>query len=494
MNETDIKLVETTSTEVKNRLVGPEEILRAIDTGALYVGGKGGVPQSLVTASPSAMGLGSVQRGVEFPSTLRAMTALEMIAPPTGFESLFPVAVQLDRRGNYTAVFDPVAWKNADQTVYYVSISRGNDTTGDGSFAAPYKGIKKALTVGASAGTANITIYVEPGLYDRTYGWQGTVCNKNVNLIALGHVVSSVSFEALTWAADSTAGVFSVARSTVAGVFDKANLNSLGIYSRLAIAATLADCRATPGTYYTDGTTLYVHRIDEAQPTLASTLVTTQTTGAVVSNSVRYYIEGIIFEGAGTNGVFYNNYASGVVGGEIIFNRCAFRYGFSNGLSDTGTRLCISYQCLAYGNDYDGFNHHVGASNGVQPNVVEIECYAFGNGNATDTNYNDNGFTVHESCTALRVGCRAEYNVGPQFADIDSTKVLNLGCIAGQSLAAEGAQRSGFQALHTSTMYLDGCVDEGANSYSFYANTPTGVVAKTKRSTLPTIYGTVGSY
>lgn len=57
MNETEIKLIETTSTEVKNRLVGPEEILRAIDTGVLYVGGKGGVPQALVTAIPSGEGL-----------------------------------------------------------------------------------------------------------------------------------------------------------------------------------------------------------------------------------------------------------------------------------------------------------------------------------------------------------------------------------------------------------------------------------------------------
>ena len=57
MNETEIKLVETTSTEVKSRLIGSEEILRTIDTGALYVGGKGGVPQALVTATSSESGV-----------------------------------------------------------------------------------------------------------------------------------------------------------------------------------------------------------------------------------------------------------------------------------------------------------------------------------------------------------------------------------------------------------------------------------------------------
>lgn len=445
-------------------------------------------PSTVITATPSAL-------GNEFPPTLRSNVMVEQVPPPaSAFESLFPVAVQRDRNGEYRAIFNPLSWKNADQTVIYCSISRGNDTTGTGAYATPYKGIKKALTMAAAAATDNVTIYVEPGFYDRTYGWQGTVCAKNVNLIALGHVVSSVSYEPLVWSADTTAGVYLATRSAVAGVFDKANPTNLGIYSRLAIAASLADCRATKGTYYTDGTTLYVHRVDEVSPTAANTLVTAQTTGAVVSNSVRYYIEGVIFEGAGTNGAFYNNYAAGQTAGEIIFNRCTFRYAFSNGLSSTGSRLCISYQCSAYGNDYDGFNHHVGSANGVFPTVVEIECSSFANGNLSDTAYNDNGFTVHESCTALRVACRAAYNVGPQFADIDASKVWNLGCIAGQSLAADGPQKSGFQALHTCTMYLDGCVDEGINSYSFYANTPTGVVAATKRSVLPNTYGAISAY
>ena len=80
MNETEIKLVETTSTEVKNRLVGPEEILRTIDTGALYVGGKGGVPQALVTASTSGPGL-EIQDG----SDTRSFVTAEVVdGVPTG--------------------------------------------------------------------------------------------------------------------------------------------------------------------------------------------------------------------------------------------------------------------------------------------------------------------------------------------------------------------------------------------------------------------------
>jgi len=52
----DLKIVPVLSTEVKNRLVRPDEILRAIDTGALYVAGPGGEPQSMVTATTTSDG------------------------------------------------------------------------------------------------------------------------------------------------------------------------------------------------------------------------------------------------------------------------------------------------------------------------------------------------------------------------------------------------------------------------------------------------------
>jgi hypothetical protein len=52
----DLKIVPVLSTEVNNRLVGPDEILRVIDTGALYVAGPSGKPQSIITGSTSSDG------------------------------------------------------------------------------------------------------------------------------------------------------------------------------------------------------------------------------------------------------------------------------------------------------------------------------------------------------------------------------------------------------------------------------------------------------
>ena len=54
----DIKVMNAFSTDVKNRYLKPTEHLYAMDTGTHYVCGKDGAPQALVTASPSAQGVG----------------------------------------------------------------------------------------------------------------------------------------------------------------------------------------------------------------------------------------------------------------------------------------------------------------------------------------------------------------------------------------------------------------------------------------------------
>lgn len=51
-------LLETTSTEIKNRILKPGQMLRAIDTGALYYGDKDGKPTAFVGASTSSSGGG----------------------------------------------------------------------------------------------------------------------------------------------------------------------------------------------------------------------------------------------------------------------------------------------------------------------------------------------------------------------------------------------------------------------------------------------------
>ena len=75
-SRSDLKVIPVLSTEIKNRIVGPDEILRCIDTGALYIAGQGGKPQSIVTAATSLSG------GVEFDEPTTA--AIAAIAAANG--------------------------------------------------------------------------------------------------------------------------------------------------------------------------------------------------------------------------------------------------------------------------------------------------------------------------------------------------------------------------------------------------------------------------
>ncbi|MGL4262075.1 MAG: SGNH/GDSL hydrolase family protein [Afipia sp.] len=79
----DFRVLQATSTEVKNRYLTPGEILYAIDTGTYYVGGKDGKPQALISSSTSSDGgLGSKpwQDGVVVKAGDQRVTA---IAPRT---------------------------------------------------------------------------------------------------------------------------------------------------------------------------------------------------------------------------------------------------------------------------------------------------------------------------------------------------------------------------------------------------------------------------
>ena len=59
MSDSEIKLFYAQSSEVKNRILAPDEHLRSIDTGAYYVAGPDGKPQAVLTATTSAQGIGS---------------------------------------------------------------------------------------------------------------------------------------------------------------------------------------------------------------------------------------------------------------------------------------------------------------------------------------------------------------------------------------------------------------------------------------------------
>lgn len=110
-------LLETTSTEIKNRILKPGQMLRAIDTGALYYGDKDGKPTAFVGASTTSSG-GVVFDDATTAGLRRAVGDKQWILKPTAktfwTDASSPVAA------SYEAVVDGVYYlrKNAGSYIF----------------------------------------------------------------------------------------------------------------------------------------------------------------------------------------------------------------------------------------------------------------------------------------------------------------------------------------------------------------------------------------
>lgn len=409
-----------------------------------------------------------------------------MLIPPFSLRGVLPINVFRSHSG-YSASFDLAQWLIKPANVIYVSKSRGNDTTGTGTWAAPYKGFKKALTT-ISAGVAT-TIIVEPGYYDRSIGPNGTSADADLNILANGPVIFSAAYESLTWSAHTVTGVYKATRSAVAAVRDQLVAGPYGEDKALTQVDALATCESTENTWYTDGTTLYVHRADGAVPTNGDFQTNTKVFGEIdngwfsgpSSGTLRRHVySGVIFEG-GRDGAWRSTGSLASALCEVVFDRCTFRYSATkpvggagaapNGMSDVGMRLCILHKCVAYANQSDGFNHHVGVTNTTSPIFAEIDCLSYGNGYNSGVD-NFNGFTSHEYAKGVRVNCFTWSNFGPEFADVHNVKVWNVGCVSLGSIAASVAsQKTGFQALDSVASYNVDCVANGSVNSRYVAGT-----------------------
>lgn len=383
----------------------------------------------------------------------------DLITRPAGFDWQPPV--QIYRIGDRIVTnFDPQQWMIPATATMWVSLSRGSDTTGDGSFSKPYKSIWKAISVMSAA----TTIYVEAGIYDRNYCWKAQAPQHPCNVIAVGgEVVSSLRWEGGSWTLSAT-GTYQATRSITSVVIDEADVDSDGLPARLRKVSSQAICEATPRSWYSDGTTLWVHTFNDRAPD-ASVLVMLDQANGYSNTAVSVFCRGIVFEG-GISG-FANGSTNPTASTRYVFDRCTFRYAKQTGGSFVGAGLVINHRCASYGNLFDGFGYTIGV-NTISPRALEIDCIAYGNGDPSDLTDNDNASTSHNDCRVVRVNTIGKRTYGPIFADIDAAMSWNVGCGSRDSLATNVAiQAAGFQAVGTAKQWMDSCVHRGTGASTY---------------------------
>ncbi|MEX0417853.1 BppU family phage baseplate upper protein [Bacillus sp. C30] len=372
-----------------------------------------------------------------------------------------PINIYKDAIGKITTDFDAATFKPdvTGKKTYYVSLT-GNDTN-DG--LTPQTALKNVFIARAKADVGIIEIAA--GMYEDQSGFNnssGATNSKDIIIRATqgANVVLAAGRFNLTWT--KTAGktnVYQINRSSVAGVYDLKFVDEHGDHKQLAVKTSVDEVDSNPGSYYTDGTVLYVHTVDSRaadQLFVALDLYNFKTVG-----NYKVYLENLKFWGGKEGGVSASLSASTDTP-IIAAKNCEFKYS-TNGAGGFMTLGVTSYaqNCVCAWNSRDGFNYHKGGT--VVAKAIEVNCIGRSSGIGRGTDQ-DNGSTMHDGGKAIRVNCIYHSNEGPNVHDI------TVECESYGSKAKAIARRTNYRVEDNAKMWLDSCIGFDSDS-SLYGST-----------------------
>jgi hypothetical protein len=172
-------------------------------------------------------------------------------------------------------------------------------------------------------------------------------------------------------------------RADVRRVIDLADVDQDGLRPDLVFAASLAACRATPGSWWTDNVTVYVTRADAAAVTDANSRALLMTGNSAVmrgSTGGHMYVSG--FDVMGSIPLILQTGPTW----RFVAEDCTFRYSSGDdgivmptknmwaGVTILNLQAAAFVRCDASANQGDGFNSHINA--GVQAFVFTMTAPA----------------------------------------------------------------------------------------------------------------------
>jgi hypothetical protein len=359
---------------------------------------------------------------------------------------------------------------------YYVDGINGLDTNA-GTKISPFKNIRTAL-----AKTDVGTIWLKGGQSYNRASINGMI-TKNINIRAYEGVPVLGWYDSLTYTLSSgQTKTYQANRSAVQRVIDL-KFSDGEDELEYTKKTSVAEVEASAGSWYTDGTILYIHTKDDRQPD--SNILPFLSGGNLkIALDVTYvYLEGIKIYG-GDNPVQYNSSSTQA---EILLKDCHLKFaGVDNGLEAIGAKLYIAQNCIAARNPMDGFNYH--ASGTAIPNFIEIDCIGRNNGNVSGS---DNGTTAHDGVKGIRLRGMYYRNNGGNVADVGAnTETWNLGCTAFESL-----QTSDFLITNgAAKMWLDHCKGYGSTNALDVGDATASVYVRSGEFPTENLAGTKNQY
>jgi hypothetical protein len=386
--------------------------------------------------------------------------------------SLVPSGVGWRPALNPRSLVNPAIWTG---TAIHVDAVAGNDANSglgvpDGTFAlakksihaafsagnatgAPYRVIVKAGQFAGSAFTSNGA--VEPNQPCAIIGWDGPVRYRAGNWTQAWVLDQGTTY---------TATVTSVMR-----VFRTDVLTAEGLFSELVLAADLAACRATVGTWFkAAGDVLHVN-IGKAPGTADIAPIRAFHGARFLTHTGDLYLENIHCEGGMTGAL----HCDAVSTRTVVAVNSSFRYSSPSTSSVVPldavqvrrvNGLVAFFDCDASFGAKDGWNFHEDGN--PQMRVLLVNCTAWRNGALGATSCN--AFTTHDGVISVVTGgAFGRSRNGAEVHHIELSKSWMLGTVV-TARDVDGSSTA-FKCSNSAKLWLQATVADAAESAENWA-------------------------
>lgn len=385
-----------------------------------------------------------------------------------------PFNVWLNRDGTFGNDFDKEAYK-AGATQFYFDWENGNNANDGLTPETAIRTFSNLIDVvnAHPSNRININImnlhmarnfhgYPADGVYHISAGKTVIISPYNRDKIYFSGFERN---DLLNWVKDGNA--YKASRTTVKEVFDLSRTGYRGLPNKLKKVTSAASVRNERGTFYTDGTDVWIRLIDDRLPdeSLGVLLGIDGKTFSLGSDSklmfdnVGFYLQSSSL--GSTNALRVEGGAST----ELFLINPEFGYAALNGLSTYDVDKVWVFNPIAYDNYKDGLNYHGSSTN----KIFEFMGEQWGNGK--DEAGNNNGSTGHSGMSIVRFGTLAYSNDGPQIADVGDCYSIMFNCEGHTStkLTKSNTKAGIFIGGENPKAYLYNCAGGGLNTFSLSA-------------------------
>src|SRR5699024_6997952 len=229
-------------------------------------------------------------------------------------------------------------------------------------------------------------------------------------------------------------------RSSVRNVIDLMNIDSRGLPIPLKNASSLSECQSTENTWYSEGSSVWIHRKDGLKPSIDNTVLNIGVTGInpKLGEGGAVYFENFIFTPWITAHALNVTSDSTTPVGDLVLNNCLLvgqrnNTSRGNGLATDNIKNVFSFDTITAYAQLDGYNYHYTKILEEYKRdclALEYNCTAYDLGLDVQGAGSNNASSAHEGASVVRFGTVGYRNSGAVIIDVNGCYSVLYDCHA----------------------------------------------------------------